>query len=129
MVIKKWLFLFLSLIFLVSFTSCVSNRSATKETAKPKKAASKAIPNKIPPSSIFAKIDIGMAEQQVFDIIGRGSDMKVILSGKQWNPFYYGTDTTRKIHYYKKEGRIVFAGGNDRLIQIVYDATEDGYKN
>ena len=81
----------------------------------------------IPSESLFGKISEGMGQQQVHDLIGYPSDMHIGSSGKQWNPFYFGTDIIRTIYFYKGEGRLLF-GGNGRIIKIEYDPTEDGYK-
>jgi hypothetical protein len=53
----------------------------------------------------------------------------MIASGKAWIPFYHGPDRTRTIDYYKNEGRLVYSGGNNRLVDIVYDPDEDGYRD
>ena len=118
------LLLVLSLCLIVVFSSCATNRSSSK--AEP---AAQAPAVEVPPTSKFAKIEIGMARPEVHEKIGASSDFKVIASGKAWIPFYYGSDRTRTIDYYKKEGRLVYAGGNNRLIEIVYDPNEDGYRD
>ena len=83
----------------------------------------------VPATSKFAQLQIGMARAEVHAKIGAASAFKVIPSGKAWIPFYYGADRTRTVEYYKNEGRLVYAGGNDRLIDIVYDPSEDGYRD
>lgn len=81
----------------------------------------------IPPESPFAKIKVGMGQQQVLDLIGSNNDMEVkTVYGKLYNPFYFGTDIIRTILYYKGQGRLYF--GNGRVVKIEYDPTEDGYK-
>jgi hypothetical protein len=70
-----------------------------------------------------------MPRPQVHEKIGAASDFKMIASGKAWIPFYYGPDRTRTIDYYKNEGRLVYSGGNNRLVDIVYDPDEDGYRD
>lgn len=81
----------------------------------------------IPPNSKFAKINEGMSNKQVYDLIGMHSDSDVRSSGKQWIPFYFGSDYARIIRYYKGEGRLKF-DSDDRVIDIDYDPSEDGYK-
>ena len=80
----------------------------------------------IPSGSLFVKIKNGMGEMQVKDLIGLPSDIHTGTTGKSWIPFYYGSDRTRTIYYYKGEGRIFFSG-NGRVMKIVYDSSEDGY--
>ena len=117
--------LFAMVLFLIiGLTRCASNTSKAKSTPEPK-APSTAVP----PTSKFAKLEIGMARPQVHEKIGAASDFKTIVSGKAWIPFYHGPDRTRTIDYYKNEGRLVYSSGNNRLVDIVYDPNEDGYRD
>jgi hypothetical protein len=81
----------------------------------------------IPQNSKFLLINISMSKNQVNDLIGYETDMSMDATAKAYNPFYYGTDITRTILYYKGEGRIVL-DGDDKVIKIEYDPQEDGYK-
>lgn len=109
---------------IIGLAACASNTSRTQSTPEPQKPSTV-----VPPTSKFSKLEIGMARAQVHEKIGTASDFKVIASGKAWIPFYYGPDRTRTIDYYKKEGRLVYSGGNNRLVDIVYDPNEDGYRD
>ena len=122
---KRWVIFICSMIFFVSIVGCASNKSTTTKN----KSSTKSSSQSIPPSSKFSKIKEGMPKKQVTDLIGYPNDMKGVVSGKAFNPFYYGRDTTRLIYYYKNEGHILFSGANDRVIKIVYDPNEDGYKD
>lgn len=114
----------LTLCLMVTFSAC-----ATHSSSKKSEPVAQAPATTVPPTSKFAKLEIGMARPEVHEKIGAASDFKVIASGKAWIPFYYGSDRTRTIDYYKKEGRLVYSGGNNRLIDIVYDPDEDGYRD
>ena len=81
----------------------------------------------IPYDSIFAKIKVGMGYREVQDLIGHPTDSEWFHTGKAYNPFYFGHDTVRTVHYYKGEGRIIFSG-NERVIRIEYDPDENGYR-
>lgn len=81
----------------------------------------------IPASSKFAKIKEGMSQRQVMDLIGMWNDTEHYTTGKAYIPFYRGKDSVRTAYYYKGEGKIII-GGNDRVVSVHYDASEDGYK-
>ena len=127
--------LFSIFVLCVSF-GCASSHSnvATDSSATPQntsntqkssdeQAASK-IP--IPPDSPFAKIREGMGQGQVMDILGPPKDQEAYTTGKQWIPFYFGSDVVRTVYYYKGLGQIHFNRG--RVIEIMYDPKEDGYR-
>ena len=82
----------------------------------------------VPSVSLFEKITIGMSMRQVVDLIGPPCDTKQYMTGKNFIPFYTGTDTVRLEVIYKGEGRITFAGRPLRVYQIVTDPNEAGYK-
>jgi hypothetical protein len=84
-------------------------------------------------ASKFAKLQIGMSQRQVEDLIGKPSDMKTYATGKAWIPFYFGKDAYRYETFYKDEGRLTFEGGgvtgtSEKLIRVTVDTTEDGYQ-
>lgn len=84
--------------------------------------------------SRFTRLKIGMGLRQVTDLIGQPTDQGAYITGKSFIPFYFGGDRYRHEMAYKSMGRLVFAGGSagdhsaSRLIEIVNDATEDGYR-
>ena len=114
------------LILVIGVISCSSSASRVSSTPTKEDSTTKQSVQNIPSDSLFAKIKIGMGKKQVMDLIGFSSDMHLVKSGKQWIPFYFGSDILRFVHYYKGEGRIVFS--NSRVIKIDYDPSEDGYK-
>ncbi len=83
--------------------------------------------------SRFAKLQIGMSQRQVEDLIGQPSDIKTYTTGKAFIPLYFGGDAWRMETFYKKEGRLTFAGGglagsNPKLIRITVNTAESGYQ-
>lgn len=87
----------------------------------------------IPPDCPLAKIKEGMGTRQVMDILGSPTDQEAYMTGKVFIPFYFGSDSSRIVFYYKKLGKIYFTGGGPfggggRVIEIMYDPTEDGYR-
>jgi hypothetical protein len=97
----------------------------TKELTTPKLA--------IPPNSPLSKIKEGMGMREVADILGQPNDQEGYMTGKAFIPFYFGSDVSRLVHYYKGLGQIYFSGGGafgggGRVTEIVYDPTEDGYR-
>lgn len=114
---------------LISF-GCVGTKSTETQTkaAKPKAAApAKTKTAKAPAGTPFSKIKMDMGSKQVTDLIGYPGDRRHFRTGKGYIPFYHGKDTGRWVYYYKGQGRVTF-GGNDRVVEINYDPTEDGYK-
>lgn len=88
--------------------------------------------------SPFTKLEIGMSQRQVRDVIGaaRQDDAECgqYFTGKSFIPFHFGGDKVRTECAYKGLGRLVFTNQsdfNDRavLIKIEYDASEDGYRD
>ncbi|MGM0952492.1 MAG: outer membrane protein assembly factor BamE domain-containing protein [Pseudomonadota bacterium] len=100
-----------------------------------KQAPDGGIVGDIPEDSKFAKIEIGMPQAQVYDLIGPPTDTKTYITGKSFIPFYYGSDAARSDSIYKNEGHITFTGGTGfgansfKVYRIVYDPSEDGYNN
>ena len=127
---KSSAILFASLILVAGASGCKttsSTESAPKSEApgKNEKAAKPAAAN-IPADSPFAKIQMGMQQAQVENILGPPTSIRVFPSGKGFIPFYYGPDTVRTGAFYRGLGRIVFSGAHI-VVEISYDPTEDGY--
>jgi hypothetical protein len=104
-----------------------------RAAARDKKAAAATRPAAaMPASSPFAKVQMGMSMKEVYDLIGQPTDTSAHITGKQFNPFYYGGDTHRVEAMYKGQGRIVFSRssafeGDMRVIEIIYNPDESGY--
>ena len=105
-----------------------SPEASTYDKLESPKATEKATAPKlpIPPDCPLAKIKEGMGHQQVMDILGPPKDQEVYTTGKQWIPFYFGPDVVRTVYYYKGLGQIHFSAG--RVLEIMYDPKEDGYR-
>ena len=89
------------------------------------------------PNSRFSKLQIGMPVRQVVDLIGPPTDQGGYVTGRAFNPFYWGSDRTRFEMAYKGQGRLVFAsdggfgrygggGGGGFLIWIIHNANDTG---
>lgn len=103
-----------------STQSTLQSQTASEEPASPK------LP--IPPDCPLAKIREGMGAKQVIDILGQPTDQEIYSTGKQWIPFYFGSDVIRTVCYYKGIGQIHFSAPAGRVVEIIYDPTEDGYR-
>jgi hypothetical protein len=76
------------------------------------------------PDSKFAQLKIGMSLEQVKNLIGQPNHTDSRITGKQYQPFYFGGDTQRTEAFYKNEGRLTFSNiqpdsAADTLIQIM----------
>lgn len=130
---------------LVSLHGCASSQTA--ETAKVKPAAKSkadiravmsedgsvkgAIVGTPLRGSKFAQLKIGMKLEQVENLIGLPNRTDSRITGKQYQPFYFGGDTLRTEAYYKNEGRLTFSNiqqdsAADTLIRIVVNPEAGG---
>jgi hypothetical protein len=86
-------------------------------------AAGQPIQNK----NFFAAITPKMTPEQVMDVLGAPGLITSGQSGKQWIPFYYGSDATRVYWSYKGIGLVVFSknryNGNMAVVETRYDAS------
>jgi outer membrane protein assembly factor BamE (lipoprotein component of BamABCDE complex) len=62
----------------------------------------------ITPASKFSQLQIGMTLEQVEHLIGKPDKSDSRITGKQYQPFYFGGDTQRTEAYYKGEGHLTF---------------------
>lgn len=81
--------------------------------------------------SKFAQLKIGMKLEQVENLIGSPNRTDSRITGKQYQPFYFGGDTLRTEAYYKNEGRLTFSNiqqdsAADTLIRIVVNPEAGG---
>jgi hypothetical protein len=75
------------------------------------------------PSSKFAQLQIGMKLEQVKALIGQPNHTDSRITGKQYQPFYFGGDTQRTEAFYTGEGQLTFSNTQpdsaaDTLIKI-----------
>lgn len=75
------------------------------------------------PASKFSQLQIGMTLKQVENLIGPPTNSDSRITGKQYQPFYFGGDTQRTEAYYNGEGHLTFSNTRpdsapDTLIRI-----------
>lgn len=80
----------------------------------------------------FTLVREGMSMQEVEDLVGSPTNTTGHITGKSFNPFYYGGDTARMVALYKGLGRIVYSRKGRyssvwRVMEIQQDAGETGY--
>src|SRR4051812_2424143 len=102
-------------VILVSITGGIGCKSGgdppaetSNSTTPPPRETPKLSDTPIPPESPFAKLHYGMGMKEVSDLIGPPTDQDSKVTGKAFNPFYYGADKYRTAWYYKGQGRLVF---------------------
>jgi hypothetical protein len=83
------------------------------------------------PGSKFDKLQIGMTLEQVKKLIGQPNDTDSRITGKQYQPFYFGGDTLRTEVFYKGEGQLTFSNKHpdsaaDTLIKIMVNPNATG---
>lgn len=72
-----------------------------------------------PASSPLAKIEKGMSEGQVMEILGSPQSKGSYSTGKGHIPFYYGSDKRRRMWQYKGMGRVVFSKGSFTRYKVI----------
>jgi hypothetical protein len=83
------------------------------------------------PGSKFDKLQIGMTLEQVENLIGQPNKTDSRITGKQYQPFYFGGDTQRTEAFYKGEGQLTFSNMHpdnaaDTLIRIMVNPNATG---
>jgi len=81
--------------------------------------------------SKFAQLEIGMSRTRVEKLIGGPDDSETHITGRSFQPFYFGGDTQRYQAYYKGEGQLTFSNSSMRsapetLIIITVDRKATG---
>lgn len=143
---NNWLVL---IVCLAALSGCASRQKVetTKSAAETAKTTGAKIPGRpvksadgsidgeivgIPaPGSKFAQLQIGMTISQVEDLIGKPNNTDSRITGKQYQPFYFGGDTERTEAFYKNEGQLTFSNihpdsAADTLIRIVVNPEASG---
>lgn len=62
--------------------------------------------------SKLAKLQIGMPQPEVEKLIGRPDDIRGHITGKAFNPFYFGSDAARVEWIYRGHGSVAFDAGH-----------------
>jgi YD repeat-containing protein len=79
----------------------------------------------------LSKVQRGMPEEQVRDLLGSPDSQVTYPSWKQFMPWNWGGGGQRVEYKYKGEGRVIMETrawtGQLRVVQVVPDAKEDGY--
>jgi len=120
----------LTLLAALTVAGCASSSKSTSPAASAK-AAGSTIEGNIPAGSAFSKIQLGMTQGQVHEILGQPSDTKSYQTGKAWIPFYFGPDVMRTDEFYKGQGIITYTGAGIggvhwKVYRAVYNPAEDG---
>ncbi|MEM7409393.1 MAG: hypothetical protein AAF430_04055 [Myxococcota bacterium] len=100
------------------------------ETTEP---AKQAVPRGVAPPTghRMAGVQLNMSPREVEKIMGDPTSDNSYITGKAFIPWYFGSDSGRRVDYkYKGEGRVVFGvhrwNGRLRVVRIDYDPNEDG---
>lgn len=98
------------------------------------------------PRSELAKLRVGMSRNQVHDLVGMPSDIKLtvrygamlgymLLAIVPFSEFIGGPDITETHYYYRGLGRVYLhdsfhfaSGANQKVVKVIFDPTEDGYQ-
>lgn len=79
-------------------------------------------------SGDFSRIRVGMSDTEVREILANPDDENVGLSGRAFNPFYWGPNQQRATWTYKGKGRIVFDrnmyNGRLRVVRVIANPSE-----
>ena len=79
----------------------------------------------------LSQISEGMSNGDVVSILGSPTSEQSYTTGKQWIPYYYGSDTSRVDYKYAGLGVVTFSrnrySGNLKVVSVVSDLSEDGY--
>ncbi len=81
--------------------------------------------------SPFAKLEIGMTQDEASDLVSGPKQCGAYQTGKQWIPFRFSSsDTVRSECVYKGIGSLIYTQNRrgSFLLKIVNDATEDGMR-
>ena len=105
------------------------SESAAGETQAAKTAPPKGV---APPAGHpLGQVEMRMRPDQVRKAMGEPDSVKRYITGKAFNPFYFGADSGRRTEYsYAGKGRVVFSinrwSGQETVVRVDYDPDEDG---
>ena len=81
--------------------------------------------DEIPPTSRLARASHGMTDIQVLESVGPPDKQSRHPTGKNWIPFYFGSDTYRYEFWYRGEGVVIFNrnrwSGVMHVREVLYD--------
>jgi len=133
-------------ICLLLLFGCASRQKAETNKSTPARSAAKAAVRTVvsadglikgeivgtpAPDSKFAQLKIGMTLKQVENLVGPPNNSDTRITGKQYQPFYFGGDTQRTEAFYKGEGQLTFSNIRpdsppDTLIRILVNPNATG---
>lgn len=106
-------------------SACASGGGGGGGGEAPAKAKAAA---EVPSSSPLAKINVGMTDSEVRKLLGEPSNSNAYMTGKQFIPWYFGSDVARSDWMYKGVGRVVFSRnrytGALKVIHVVHNPDE-----
>ena len=120
---RQWFRMFALFVLIALLIGCGSG-SATPETQP--------VARPIPADSPFAKVKVGMGQDEVFATIGQPTSMGTYMTGKSFIPYHFGGDNTRTLAHYKGIGTITFSQDNAftsrmSVISVDYDPEDPGF--
>jgi len=101
-------------------------RSSTNADGTPRQKAT-ITKKRGPGTGPFTVVTIGDTMEQVKTALGEATTSRGHFMGKNFNPFYFGTDRYHTIWYYAGKGRVTF-NIKARVMLIENDPSEDGLK-
>lgn len=116
------------LVAIMACSVCVGCASDSGPASEEPAASAESTPAP-PSSSPLSKLRVGMLEGEVTERLGPASARNSYQTGKSKIPFYFGSDTRRKIWKYRGQGRVIFSSGRwrpYRVMRIEYDPAETG---
>jgi hypothetical protein len=105
--------------------ACASSKGGGGSAEQPKAAAEKNVGKPAPAGSPLSKVQVGMNDSDVRNVLGSPDKANGYVTGKAFVPFYYGGDTSRTDWIYSGQGRVVFSrnqwSGALKVIRVDYD--------
>lgn len=107
----------------MALAACASDGPAEPRAAAEREARPVSAPP--PPGSEFARIEVGMDDEEVRELLGRPARQTAYHTFKAWVPFYQGGDDRRYQWRYPGKGRVTFNqnrySGDLQVIRVEYD--------
>jgi hypothetical protein len=120
--------LLIATLLCIGLSACASGGGGSDEAAPAKAAAASEVPP--PAGSPLSKVDPGMGESDVREVLGEPDNANSYQTGKAWIPYYHGPDTSRTDWMYKGQGRVVFSrnrySGKLKVVRVIYNPDESG---
>jgi hypothetical protein len=109
----------------------VSLAACAQRAEGPEEGRGRRVATPPPASSPLAKVQVGMSEREVQNLLGPPNDENEYISGKAFIPWYFGRDRWRRAYFYRGLGRVVFMGGGGfsrtaKVARVEYDPNESG---